>query len=552
MAKGIYIGPVIYSHLILSAMLTRFIHTAAPTPVCCRLSILLLYALLGFPWAVFSQTLAFDFLETVKCPKNTRTAALLEAGEDGYKILRLQQPNPDEQGSAQAEIPWMVTLSADGSLVSSKALPGFGAADQFSLRWKWSIAAGAAMLVIYEKRDAKPKHRLFVRRYHLQKGDWDGPEAELFEAAGGLLTGDGYRVAPNGEYTCVYAFSADPNGPTRMWAAVFDRTLTPLWQKNISWAPKNNLAIPQQVFCTNEGELAVHAHAFLQSSKGGLQAQPVRSPAWWPDGKAVLPETWGSANDRAHSHAICLFGQETAEPDWYYPAIGKDFTSAVVLSQDTGNQLYCAGFAGEQPQTAERYFIYNIDLKTKAGKMLQNAPLSPGLRKAFLSEKAAADKAPIEGLNLLQMEWTADGAAWLLAEQTLENGESHLLKDAVLMRLDSVWKMVGVRKMEKSSRHTNGATQFFGAIAPIRAPKGGWYLCGNSGNWPQTKVVLAECKRSGQAIVYDIADCHEEGATLLPHTLYVGDGKWYFVAESEYREMFRIAELGPDKAKRKR
>ena len=62
---------------------------------------------------------------------------------------------------------------------------------------------------------------------------------------------------------------------------------------------------------------------------------------------------------------------------------------------------------------------------------------------------------------------------------------------------------------------------------------------------------MAACKRSGQALVYDIADCHKEGATLLPHTLYTGDDKWYFVAESEYREMFRIAELVADKTKRK-
>lgn len=533
-------------------MPNRFTRAAAPRSACWWLPCLLVCAiLLGRPWATRSQTLAFNFLETVKCPKNTRTAALLEAGEDGYKVLRLQQTSPDELGSPQTEIPLIVTLAADGSLASSKELPGFGATDQFSLRWKWSIGAGSAMLVIYEKREAKPKHRLFARRFHLHKGDWDSPETELFEAAGGLLARDGYRVAPNGQFTCVYAFSTGPDGLTSMWAAVFDHALEPLWQKSIPWAPQNNLAIPQQVFCTNGGYLAVHAHAFLQEGKGGPQALPVRSPAWWPDGKTVLPETWGGTSGRAHSHAICLFGQKTAEPDWYYPAVGKGFTSAVVLSQDLGDQLYCAGFAGEQAQAAERYFIYNIDLKSKAGKMLQNAPISPALRKAFLSEKAAADKAPIEGLNLLQMEWTADGAAWLLAEQTEENGESRLFKDAVLMRLDSAWKMTGIRKIEKASRHTNGTTQFFGAIAPIRAPKGGWYLCSNSGNWPQTKVVMAACKRSGQALVYDIADCHKEGATLLPHTLYTGDDKWYFVAESEYREMFRIAELVADKTKRK-
>lgn len=492
-----------------------------------------------------------EFLKPIKCTRNTRTTALLRADSDGYSLLRLQRPEPDARGIVAPETPVLVHLDAEGALLQQLELPGFGAADSSALEWKWGIPSGQTLLAVYEKRVFKPGRHLFARRFDIAKNTWNGDEIALFPGNDQRLYTPGYRVSPNGNFRCIYAYTAGKEGINGIWAALFDADCQLLWSKHVPWVNKDATPAPRQVFCSDYGDVAVHAHAFIQ----GAREARVASPSYWPDGLAALPGGWdvGASGGAAFSHIICLFNGENTPPAWYYPAAGKSYSSDVVLGQGPDDQLYCTGFTGSEAGKAERYFVYTIHLKSREGAMLQQGPLPLSLRKIFLSEKDVADKkTPVEGLNPLEIAWTADKVAWLLAEQTVKVGDYRMSKDAALMRLDSAGKINGARLIERSSRHVSDAPQYFGAMVSIRSPKGGWYFCFNNGNWPKTRTLLAECKRGGQPVVSELADCHVEGVTLLPHTALAGDDNWYFVAESEYREMFRMVELRPASlAKRK-
>lgn len=484
-----------------------------------------------------AQTLEASFLEKVKCSKNTRTAALVRVWDEGFQVLRLQTVRPKPEENATVEVPLLVNLQMDGSLESEKVLPGFGAEAGFALTWHWAIPGRDALLVAYGGQDG----RVGVRRFDLLKKDWDGVELPLFSDQKGPFPTLGWHSAPNGGYHLVYGTAKG-----QCWLAMFDQHFALQWRRSVDLSQGKDPISIAQFFCTQEGKAVVHAHAFLQVAKGldPAAANPETTcRATWPNGARAVPAPWPT-HPVAYSHCVGVYGADAAQDALFYPAVGKGHVTSLVFNQSKPGTLYAAGFAGSEPGLAENWFLYALNLRDNAGKMLQNMPVSPALRKAYLSEKEVSQKQPIPGLCLRRLEWTVDGTLWALAEQEAEGGtpSERLFKDAVLMRVDSTYKLTGGRPIEKRQRHAASNVQFFGGMAPIRAPKGGWLLGYNHGVWPNNEMLLVECKRSGAAMPTALANCQSKGCTLLPHTLTEYGDSYFFVAESEYREMFRVVE----------
>lgn len=348
----------------------------------------------------------------------------------------------------------------------------------------------------------------------------------------------------DGGHCCIYRSQRLASGAQKVSVTVFDAAFGLEWKHTVELPAQSGPSALQSVLCTNSGTVVLHARLF---GAGAIPpaAFPDEPPAICrPDGRAVYNKYDAMADLPAYANALFLLTPKDTKMTAFYPKIGKKFTPSFELAEDANGQVLGVGFASDDNNNeAEAYFVYQIDLKTSEGRLLQNAPLPAAVRKAFLSEKAAAKKEPVEGLAVRRLNWAADGKPWLLAERENFEQPPGRIEEAALLRLDSTFRITAARKIEKYQHLPGGDAQNFASVAACAAPKGAWWLLWNQGNWPDTKLILSECRPSGNPVDHQIGLSSRSNVALLPQTMLRRNEAWYFVGESEYHERIRIGRL---------
>lgn len=490
-----------------------------------------------------AQPAEIEWLPAIKTAKDQRTLALLHAGPGGFHLLRWQERRTDAAGNLIPGMPLLTVLTPGGERLHDEPLPGF--ADG-ALAFRFAFSSDSVLLVVYEA-PGDGGQTLYARRLHLNKRKWSAAPVAIFTDPAGkspAFATAWFSRSADGSHWCCYHTQRLASGAWQLSVAVFDAGFRLVWQRERQLpVPSGPLAL-RSVFCANNGAVLLHARVFGTGTVPPVAFSVEPPGAYGSDGRPPYRRYDLEDELPAYSDALFLLSKDDMEISAFYPKIGKKFTPSFELAESGGAQVFCAGFSSDENNTAaEGYFVYAIDLKTRKGDMLQNAPLPGPVRKLFMSEKAAAKKAPVDGLRLRGLYWAADGKAWMLAER--ENFAQHpgQIKEAALFRLDSTFRITSARKIEKYQNLPAGDAQNFASVAACAAPKGAWWLLWNQGSWPDTKLMLTECRPSGNPEDFQLALSSRTNVTLLPQTLLRQDNKWYFVGESEYHERIRIGVL---------
>lgn len=495
------------------------------------------------PLSGYAQPAAVKWLPAVKTSKDQHTLSLLTAGRDGFCLLRWQDRRADAAtGKVTPAQPLLTVLTSAGERLFDEPLPGFDTGDQF---FCFAFANDSMMLVAYEAPDPVGGQTLFVRRLHLGDRRWSGPAEPVFIDPVNRAPAFGnawFCRSADGRWYCLYRQHGTSGAPLAS-IAVFDNRLQFRWKRTVPLPVGNNRLYLRDVFCTNGGVAVLQAQVFDAATPG----RPFDGPpaAYRVDGQPLFRAYDWTSEAPANSTALFLLSSDTAEVAAFYPSTGKKYTPSLELAEGPDGRIYCAGLSSEDKnEEAGGYFLYAIDPHTKEANMLQNAPLPASVRKAFLSEKAAAKKEPVVGLALRWLNWADDGRPWLLVERENYSLGSGRMEEAAMLRLDSTYRITAARKIEKFQRLQPGDPQNFASLVACRAPKGAWWLLWNRDHWPETKLMLTECRPSGTPADYLLDAATRSNVTLLPQTLTYREGVWYFVGESEYHERFRIGMLG--------
>lgn len=496
---------------------------------------LLLFGQTGLP---AQSPATFDWLAAAKSPgKDQYTLTLLRVGPGGAHVLRWQPEQRDFSGKTTPAYPVLASFHAGGELSDSRPVPDFE--PESGQIFRLAVAGGDKALFVGEKPHPDGGYGLFVRVYDLARGTWDGPAKAILHAGDARAPVFGnawFARSPDGQHTCVYW----ADGRYGFSYALFDAGFRFVRHGVADWPQGLGRSALRRLFCANDGSLLLQ----LQTSGSGATALNVPAPpfAWRADGNPVWPAEDVTTLAPFSVVVLCLKDKSQVF-DVFYPKIGKKFATSFEFAQKADGPVLCAGFAGDDaPDRAESYFIYQIDPKTMQAAFLQNAPLTPSLRKAFLSDKDAADKKPVPDLRLARLDWTADGRAWLLAERQDGARNPVELGQAALLRLDSTYRITAARPVDKFQRLSSVAQRYTVSVAACPGPKGWWALW-NKGNYPSASLMLTDCKSSGEPEVHELAGGGRLVLALLPHTACAYDGKWYFVGESATGDRIGIGVL---------
>lgn len=487
-----------------------------------------------------AQPAEIEWLPVIKTAKDQRTLALLKAGSGGFYLLRWQERRADAGGNTTPAMPLLTVLTPGGERLHDEPLPGF--ADG-SANFRFALANDSVLLVVYESA-AGAGPTLYARRLRLDSRQWSAAPEAVFKAPAGktpAFDAAWFSRSADGSHWCCYHPKRLSGGRLGISVAVFDAAFRPLWKREVELPAQAGPQALRSVWCANNGAVVLHTRIFTGGSipPGALADE---SPAAYStNGQAPFRRYDADIALPAHTDALYLFKKDDAGPDVFYPQTGKKFTPSLELGEDETGKVYVAGLASNEGNgRVEAYFVYTIETDSGQGQMLQNAPLPAAARKLFLSEKAAAKKEPVENIALRRLLWAGDGKPWLLVER--ENFAQHpkRIEEAALFRLDSAFRITAARKMEKFQNLPAADPQNFASVAACAAPKGAWWLLWNQGSWPDTKLMLTECRTSGEPEDFQMALATRTNVALLPQTLMQQGDKWYFVGESEYHERIRI------------
>ncbi|MBK6930039.1 MAG: hypothetical protein IPH12_03950 [Saprospirales bacterium] len=507
-----------------------------------------LLAGLFFPGILPAQPAEIKWLPPVRSSKDQHTLALLRAGDDGFYLLRWQDSRTDAKGNRTPALPILTALTPGGDRLHDAPLPGFA---EGRMDFRFALANDSVLLAVYEAPNSAGTQTLFARRLNLAARKWAAEPQVVFTDASGRAPAFAtawYSRSADGSHYCLYRLSGGT--AYRAALAVLDRDFRTVWQRQAELpAPKGQMVL-RQALCTNSGAVLVHGQLFDTGSPGRpYEAPPAVS---LPDGRPFSRQAEWTGAAPAISNALFLLGSGNGDPTAFYPNTGKKYTPSFEIAEGPDSRLYAAGLSSNaNNEQAEAYFVYAIEPEKRTGSFLQNAALPGAVRKAYLSEKAAAKKEPVEGLALRWLHWAADGTPWMLAERQYPDANPGRVEQAALLRLDSSYRIGAVRTIEKYQRLPAGTAQCFASVGPRPGPKSGWWLLWNEGSWPNAKIMLTEC-RSGGAPMHHVLDASSNSnVSLLPHTLQLFGNRWYFVGESEYRERVRVGILeGAEKGKR--
>ncbi|MCC6462021.1 MAG: hypothetical protein IT260_16220 [Saprospiraceae bacterium] len=486
-----------------------------------------------------AQPADIHWLSTVKTPKDQRTLLLLNAGPEGFQLLRWQDRRVDVSGNVTPAMPLLTILTPAGERLHEEPLPGFADGQ---LLFRFAIASDSLLLVAYEAPDAIGRPTLYLNRLNVSQRQWVGAPQVVFTDHSGrapAFASAWFNAAADGRHFCIY--QSESGQSPRISVAVFNRSGRLEWQRAAVLPPQSGWVTLRRVLCTGRGDVVVHARIFTAGGSKkdlGIELPPT---AYRLDGRPMLRSEEWATELPPYANALFVVVKEVAELGAYYLDPGEKYTPALELAEDPQGRIWAAGLTHPSDNTqADGYFVYALDPGTRQGQMLQNAALPASVRKAFSSKKNASGKEPIAGVDLCWMDWAADGKPWLLLEQYNAQVPPGRVETAALLRLDSTYRITAARRVEKYQRLQGGDPQNYASIAPCRAPKGGWWLLWNQGHWPETKLMLTECRPGGEPEDFVLTTAAQSNVTMLPQTLLYRDGKWYFAGESEYHERIRI------------
>lgn len=492
--------------------------------------------------AAIAQPAKIKWYPVFKTARDQRTLALLDAQNDHFTLLRWQDSRRDATGKTTPAMPLLTVLTANGEPVYDGPIPDFQ--PGLSL-FRFAVSNDSFLLVAYETPGAQGQ-TWCIRRLDLVKRQWVSAPETIFtsmENKAPMFASAWFSRSADRSHWCLYWIRGNVRAP-QVFLSVFDAGFRHVWQRNLNLPEQAGPMGRFHVFCCNDGSVVLHTRVYSASDRapGAVFDEP--PSVYRPDGRQMYPA--GEVYDElpGYSDALFLLGPENAELAAFYPKIGKKYTPSFEIAEGNAGHVYGAGLtASDKLKDVEGYFVYDIDLQKREGTLLQNAALPQSLRKAFLSEKAAAKKEPVEGLELRWLDWSPDGKPWVLLERRNDNLTPGRLETAAMVRLDSNFRMNAVRSIEKYQRIPNGDAQNFVSMAACPAAKGGWWLLWNQGNWPETKLMLTECRPSGEPGEFTLESASHSNVSLLPQTLLRQNGQWYFVGESEYHERIRIGRL---------
>lgn len=502
-------------------------------------STILLFFVLG---VANSQPVSIKWFPEIKTDKDQRTLLLLNAGEQGFQILRWQDSRTGADGSLTPAMPILTSLAPDGERQHDEILPGF---ENGRLHFRFAFTNDSVLLVVYESSNSVGSQSLFARRYSLLHHRWSAEAQVLFTDASNrapAFASAWFSRSANGRQTCVYHMQSGTNH--RIATAIFDADLRLLWQRTNALPTTSGQLAMRQVFTSDSGAVLVHCQIFNPGSKAKGRAYESSPAVYLSNGKPPYRQDEWVTEAIPYSDAIFLLATGSEGMADFYPRIGKKFSPSFEISEGPDGKIYCAGFYSDDGnEQADGYFVYAINPGLKQGEMLVNMPLPTSVRKAYLNDKAVAKKEAVKGLALRWLRWAEDGRPWMLAERQSFDSGPWRLEEAVLLRLDSSFRINNTRKLEKFQRLPTGDPQNFMSIAACPAPKNGWWLLWNQGNWPNAKIMLTEFRTSGSATEYMLDASSHSNVSILPQTLLPKGDNWYFVGESEYHERFRVGML---------
>ncbi|MCB0534224.1 MAG: hypothetical protein KDD14_18625 [Saprospiraceae bacterium] len=491
---------------------------------------------------VYSQPAKVKWYPQVRTAKDQRTLMLLNAGDAGFQLLRWQDSRTDANGAKTPALPLLTILTPGGERLHDEPLPGF---EDGSKDFRFVLANDSVLLVVYEAPNSTGTQSLFARRLNLQTRKWSAAPQVLFSDLSNrtpAFATTWFSRSDDKHRSCVYHMTG---GQTpRITIAMLDENLQLLWQRSVNLPEAPGARAMRQVFCGNKGSVLIHYQIFNPGAR--MQGQPYEAtPAvYGANGQSLYRNTEWVVEVEPYSDAILLLNAAQDAPADFYPQLGKKFTPSFEISEGPDGRFYCAGFySNESPDNAEGYFIYAIDPEKPEGTILKQAPFPGALRKVYLSKKAAANKEAVDGLSLRWLRWAADGRPWLLAERQNFEMSPGRIETATMLRMDSTFRVITTREVEKYQRIQIGDAQNFASLAAIPDEKNGWWLLWNQGNWPNSKLMLTECGSRGTTVDHVVDNTARSNVSLLPQTIIRSGNTWYFVGESEYHERIRIGKL---------
>ena len=493
-----------------------------------------------------AQPAAVKWFPRVKTKKDQRTLQLLSAGKDGFSLIRWQESRTDQSGNRTPALPLLTILTPSGERLHDEPLPGF---EQGVQLYRFATANDSVVLVAYESPNTAGTQSLFVRRFNLQSRKWSALPQAVFTnltSQSPAFSNTWFSRTTDDHYFCIYNLV---RGKTKkLDLAMFDQSLRLVWQRQVELPLSAGRVLLRQVRCTKEGGVLVHCQVFDPKSKAPGRPLESTPSVFRSDGTAAYQRSAWAAAAPPHSNAVFLIPGASGELADFYPKLGKNYTPSFEMAEGPDGRFYCAGFYGKTAnEQVDGYFIYRIDPTTNTGEVVKAAGLPKSLRAAFMREKAAARREPVSGLSMRWIDWTADGRPWILAERQNFEVPPGRLETAVLLRLDTTYRIVNTRKVEKYQRFKAGDPQGFASVAACQAGEKDWWLLWNKGSWPQAQLMLSEFRSRGTPKDYSVDSSSRSNVSLLPQTLLKRGDSWYFVGESEYHERIRIGRLQPAK-----
>lgn len=491
---------------------------------------------------VHSQPARVKWYPQVRTAKDQRTLLLLNAGDEGFHLLRWQDSRIEADGTKTPALPLLTILTPGGERLHDEPLPGFEDGTQ---DFRFALANDSVLLVVYEAPNSTGTQSLFARRLNLRNRKWSAAPQVLFSDLSNrapAFANTWFSRSDDMRRSCVYHMTGEHT--PRIAIAMLDENLQLLWQRSVNLPEAAGARAMRQVFCGNNGAVLMHYQIFNLGAH--MQGQPYETTptVFGANGQAFYRNTEWAVEAEPYSDAILLLNGPQDVPAYFYPQLGKKFTPSFEISEGPDGRFYCAGFfSDESTDKAEGYFIYAIDPDKPEGTILKQALFPSALRKVYLSKKAAANKEAIDGLSLRWLRWAADGRPWLLVERQNFEMSPGRMETATMLRMDSTFRILTTREVEKYQRIQIGDAQNFASLAAIPDEKNGWWLLWNQGSWPNSKLMLTECGSRGTTVDYVIDNTARSNVSLLPQTIFRSGSTWYFVGESEYHERIRIGML---------